>query len=283
MPTKTPPQPSPQRGGKTHPLPLSRGEYNNMIKNLLKELNFSEKEIAVYLALIELGSAKPLELSKKTDLNRTTVYDLLESLMGKGLVSKYNKGKSAFFNALEPNRLLTYLDREKEEKEKIIERQKKKVNELLPELISLQNIFTTKPKVQFFEGEKGMREAYEDTLTSRGMILAYANIQTMYEGLPNFFPEYFKRRTQKKIFIRAILPRNKLSSDRVKLNQEEMRETRFLPRDDMTFSPEINIYNNKMLIASWKEKIAIIIVSKELIELERIKYEILWEALPRTL
>ncbi|MFH0856749.1 MAG: hypothetical protein V1860_02530, partial [bacterium] len=167
------------------------------------------------------------------------------------------------------------------EKEKVIERQKKKVSELLPELISLQNIYTSKPRVQFFEGEKGMREAYEDTLTSKEMILAYANLETMHEGLPNFFPEYFKRRAKNKIFIRAIIPRNKLSMERVALNQEEMREIRFIP-EGMSFSPEINIYNNKMLVVSWKEKIAIIIESKELADLEKIKYNLLWEALPRS-
>lgn len=250
-----------------------------MLKSLLKDLNFSEKEIAVYLALLEIGSGKAIELAKKTGLNRTTVYDLLESLMSKGLISKYKKGSNTFFNVLEPNRLLTYLDREKEEKNKIIERQKKKVSELLPELVSLQNIFTAKPRVQFFEGEKGMREAYEDTLTSREMILAYANVQTVHEGLPNFFPEYYKRRAKKKIFIRAIFPRNKLSIERSKINQEEMRQTKFLPQENMTFSPEINIYNNKMLVASWKEKMAIIIESKELADLQKLTFNMLWDRL----
>lgn len=253
-----------------------------MLNSLLQSLNFSEKETAVYLALLELGSAKAIEISKKTDLNRTTVYDLMESLMQKGLISKYKKGSSTFFNALEPERLLTYLDREKEEKEKIIERQKKKVKELLPQFISLENIASTKPLVQFFEGEKGMREAYEDTLTSREMILAFANLETMYEGLPNFFPEYFKRRASKKIFIRAIVPRNKLSFERANVNQEEMRDTRFLQEDKMTFSPEVNIYNNKMLIASWKEKMAIIIESKELADLQKLTFNLLWETLPRS-
>src|SRR4030042_178155 len=248
-----------------------------MLNSLLQSLNFSEKETAVYLALLELGSAKAIEISKKTDLNRTTVYDLMESLMQKGLISKYKKGSSTFFNALEPERLLTYLDREKEEKEKIIERQKKKVKELLPQFISLENIASTKPLVQFFEGEKGMREAYEDTLTSREIILAFANLETMYEGLPNFFPEYFKRRAGKKIFILAIVPRNKLSINQSKLNQEEMRDTRFLQEEKMTFSPEVNIYNNKMLIASWKEKMAIIIESKELADLKKLTFNLLWE------
>jgi len=75
--------------------------------------------------------------------------------MKKGLISKYKKGPITFFNAFEPKHLLTYLDREKEEQIKKIEKQRKKAEELMPQFISLQNFNTTKPKVQFFEGKKG--------------------------------------------------------------------------------------------------------------------------------
>ncbi len=253
-----------------------------MIKTLLEQLNFSEKESQIYLALLEAGSTKPGDLAKKTGLNRTTVYDICEILMQKGLVSKYKKGAGTFFNALDPKNLLNFLDREKEEKAKEIEKQKNKVSEFLPQLLSMQNIYSAaKPKVQFFEGEKGMREAYEDTLTSREIILAYANPQTMHEGLPNFFPEYYKRRAEQKIFIKAIIPRNEMSIERMSHNQEEMRDTRFLPEKQMSFSPEINIYNNKMLVASWKEKIAIIIESKELADLQKLSFDLLWNVLPK--
>ena len=252
-----------------------------MLKNTLEQLNFTPKETKVYLALIELGSAKVSQISQKTDLNRTTIYDVADVLLKKVLISKYKKGPSTFFNALEPENLLTYLDREKQEKSKIIDKQKEKIKDLLPQFLSLQDITTTKPKVQFFEGEKGMREAYEDTLTSKEMILAYANIDTMHKGLPNFFPEYYKRRAGKKIFIRGILPQTKLNIERSKHNQEEMRETRFLPEKEMTFSPEVNIYHNKMLIASWKEKMAVIIESKELADLLKLIYNLLWESLPK--
>lgn len=251
-----------------------------MIQTLLEQLNFSRKESLVYLALLEIGPAKAAAIAKKTRLNRTTVYDLFDMLSQKGLVSKYKKGGSTFFNALDPKQLLSYLDREKEEKIKETERKKQQVAQLLPQLISLQNIYSAKPKMQFFEGEKGMREAYEDTLNSKEIILAYANVQTMHEALPNFFPEYYKRRAQKKIFIRGILPKNKLSIERARHNQEEMRDTRFLP-EGMSFSPEVNIYNNKILVASWKEKMAIIIESKELADLMRLVYSLLWETLPR--
>jgi sugar-specific transcriptional regulator TrmB len=253
-----------------------------MIQEVLEEIGLSEKEASVYLALLEIGSGKVQGLSRKTRLNRTTIYDILESLTQKGLVSRYKKGGATYFNALEPDRLLTYLDREAEEREKLTKRQKQKISDILPQLVSMQDIYAAgRPKVRFFEGEKGMREAYEDTLTAKETILAYANVQTMHEGLPDFFPEYYARRARKRIFIRTILPQNELSLERARHNQEEMRDTRFLPDKDDTFSPEVNIYGDKILVASWKEKMAIIIESKELADLQRLTFELLWRTLPK--
>jgi len=261
---------------------MSKENPQKSVIDLLNELGLSDKESLIYVALLGEGSAKAVTVAKKTGINRTTVYDLLESLIQRGLVSKYKKRAAIYFNALEPKHLLTYLDREKEEKIKIIDKQKEKVKDLLPGIISLQNMATTKPKVMFFEGEKGMREAYEDTLNSKEIILAYANVATTNEGLPNFFPEYYKRRAAKKIFIKGIFPQNAASVERSKLDQEEMRESRFLLSPSSDFSPEVNIYDNKTLIVSWKEKMAIIIESKEFADLQKMIFNITWNALPRT-
>ena len=260
---------------------MSKVNPQQSIIGLLKELGLSDKESLIYIALLKEGSAKAVTVARKTGINRTTVYDLFDSLIQKGLINKAKKKAAVYFNALDPKNLLTYLDREKEEKAKIVDSQKEKIKELLPNFISLQNTATNKPKVMFFEGEKGMREAYEDTLTSKEIILAYANVATVNEGLPNFFPEYYKRRAAKKIFIRAIMPPNAPSIDRAKFDQEEMREIRFLPESEAVFSPEVNIYNNKILVVSWKEKMALIIESKELVELQKIMFGIIWNVLPR--
>lgn len=253
-----------------------------MIYEALKEIGLSEKEVSVYLTLLEIGSGKVQGISRKTRLNRTSIYDILESLTQKGLVSRFKKGGASYFNALEPDRLLTYLDRETEERQKLVNRQKSRITDILPQLVSMQDIYASgKPKVRFFEGEKGMREAYEDTLTAKETILAYANVQTMHEGLPEFFPEYYRRRAKQGIFIKAIVPQNAFSHERSLHDQEEMRAIRFLPEKEMSFSPEVNVYNDKMLIASWNEKMAIIIESKELADLQRLTFELLWKTLPR--
>ncbi|MEK7085537.1 MAG: helix-turn-helix domain-containing protein, partial [Patescibacteria group bacterium] len=236
-----------------------------MILETLRKIGFSEKEAMAYMQLIRLGAQPVSVISEKAGINRTTTYDIIKSLTKKGLIASIKKGSVTYFKALDPKQLLNYLEREKTEQTKRIEKQQKEIEILLPALISLENPESTKPKVTFYEGEKGMRQAYEDTLTSSETILAYANVEDMHEGLPNFFPDYYQRRgVEKKIHIKCIAPDNKISMERHKHDKKENREMLFVPSKEYGFSPEINVYDDKVLYASWREKMAIIIKSKEI-------------------
>jgi sugar-specific transcriptional regulator TrmB len=59
-------------------------------------------------------------------------------------------------------------------------------------------------------------------------------------------------------------------------DKEEMREMAFVPKDKYYFSPEINIYDNKVMIASWREKLGIIIESTEIADAMKKIYELSW-------
>lgn len=250
-------------------------------QQVLEQLGLSKKEISVYSVLLELDSALVTDIAEKAGINRTSCYDILTSLSKRGLVSKIVKKKKIYFNADDPKKLISYLDREKEQEYNKIEKQKNLIKEVLPELSSLFKPRATKPKVELYEGEKGMREAYEDTLTADGIYYAYANFETMHEGLPNFFPDYYKRRVKAKILGRGIFPNNKATLDQLKNNKEEMRESIVLGDKSLTYSPEVIIYNNKVLIASWKEKMVIIITSKEMADLMKITFNLLWGSLKK--
>jgi HTH-type transcriptional regulator, sugar sensing transcriptional regulator len=250
-----------------------------MILEKLKKIGFSEKEALVYTHLIRLGSQPASTIAKRAEINRTTTYDIIETLTKRGLISSTKKGGATYFRALPPKELINYLEREKIEHTKKLEKQQKEIEELLPALTSLENPESTKPKVTFYEGEKGMRQAYENTLTSSEDILAYANVEDMHEGLPNFFPEYYKRRgVEKNIHIKCIAPDNKTSKERHKQDKKENREMVLIPTEEFNFSPEINIYDDKVLITSWREKMAIIIKSKEIADFHKQMYKLCWKA-----
>ncbi|MBP6060574.1 MAG: hypothetical protein KA515_01040, partial [Candidatus Pacebacteria bacterium] len=144
-----------------------------------------------------------------------------------------------------------------------------------PQLKSIHNV-GSRPKVMFYEGREGMEKVYEDTLTSREPIRAYASVGDMHSGLPGYFPEYYKRRSEKGIAIRAIIPNNEAGLDRKKSDKDELRESALVPKDKFNFSPEINIYDDKVMIASWREKLGIIIESHEIADAMKKIYELAW-------
>jgi hypothetical protein len=98
----------------------------------------------------------------------------------------------------------------------------------------------------------------------------------MHKTLPDYFPKYYKRRAEKGIAIKAVIPNTEMARERIKHNQEEAREVALIPPGKYYFSPEINIYDNKVMIASWREKLGIIIESAEIADALKKIFELAW-------
>ena len=58
-----------------------------MDTSILKEIGFSDREIRVYIALLEIGKSTAGPISIKANLSQTKVYETLGKLIEKGLVS----------------------------------------------------------------------------------------------------------------------------------------------------------------------------------------------------
>lgn len=242
----------------------------DLIKSL-KYIGFSNKEVSVYLALLELGKGTVTEISRKAGINRPTGYHILASLSSKELVKISGKEPKQEYVAESPDQIEKILQKKVEENQKFINEAKK----IIPELKSIHNI-KDRPKVFFYEKSEGLKRVYEDTLTSHEPIRAYATVDDMHKGLSNYFPEYYRRRARAGISIRAIIPKTEIGIERSTHNKEELREIEFVPADKYYFSPEINIYDNKVMIASWKEKLGIIIESQEISDAMKKIFELAW-------
>lgn len=240
----------------------------------LQKLGLNPKEAAVYLASMELGIASPVStIAKKANINRTTTYDILDQLVQKGVVISQTKRGGRYYEALPPAKLIAYL---KEQSEKYA-RLANEADQLLPELNTHYRL-SSRPRVYFYEGDEGLIRVYEETLTSSEEILAYASDQANQDAIPWYFPKYYQRRAAKKIPIRALFPDTKKDRERHSLDSQELRQSRILPKDKLDFTPEINFFDNKMMIADWKEKLGIIIESPEIVKVFKQTFELAWEA-----
>jgi len=77
---------------------------SNKINQALENLGFNEREIKIYLNLISEQNLTVLQISKRTNIDRTTIYDLLEKLMNKGIVSFFLQNNVKHFKALVPKK-----------------------------------------------------------------------------------------------------------------------------------------------------------------------------------
>lgn len=248
-----------------------------MLLEELKKFGLSTKEARVYLSLLELGTSVVSDVAKAADINRSTTYVLLESLANRGLVSISERRSVRLYTPAPPERLVQYLEESVKRYTALVG----VAHNLLPELKSMYVGVGPKPKVQFFEGLEGIKTAYEDTLTSKETIRAYASIENMHKALTDYFPEYYHRRAKKNIKIRAIFPDTPEARERIKHNNDEAREAFLVPREQYAFSPEINIYDNKIVFMSLVEKFSLIIESQELADALKKVFELSWEEAKR--
>ncbi len=246
---------------------------DKIIEKQLQATGLSSNEVSAYLALLDLGKGTVSQISRKAGLNRTTGYDILDRLVAKRLVSISGKEPKQEYLAESPDRIENLLLDELEEKQNQLENARKTI----PQLKSMHNV-AGRPQIRFYEGTEGLQQVYEDTLTSNEPIRAYASVEDVHKALPNYFPQYYKRRTQKNIPIRAIFTDTPEGRELSKHDEEEIRQSAFVSAQQYGFHPEINIYDNKIMIASWREKLGIIIESGEIADAMKKIFELAWIA-----
>lgn len=227
-----------------------------MHKEILKNIGLNEKQAKIYLALLELGKSKVPEIAKKAELKRTTAYGILDELVGKGLVSYGQKGKTKYYSLENPEVL-----------EKILEKNIKAFKNILPELKNLFETVSFKPTIRFYEGKEGIKRVFEDTLTCKvKKIFQIVKVKDFIDVVgEKFSKEYIKKRAEKGIWVFALHPKSEdvYNDTYGKESKKWKRQVRYL-QSNIFYASIIMIYDNKTaMISTKKENFGFIIESRE--------------------
>jgi len=233
---------------------------------ILSSLGLTDKEAKVYLAAIETGTQAVAKIAQAADINRVTTYDILEKLKQRGLVSYFTKKKIRYFTATKPETLLEEFE--------------KRTNDLRISLPKFKRLTgeTNHPRVRYFEGLEGIKAIYADTLTAKSEILNFSNSEEIRKQWPNYDKEYVAKRAKKKIYLRGICPQDDASETVHSEDKKYHREMKLVPSDQFYFTNEINIYDDKVAIISFKDElIGMIIESPEIASTQRAIFNNCWE------
>lgn len=240
------------------------------IQEVLNQIGLEEKEAKVYLAALELGPTTIQDITRKSGINRTTVYQALKNLKAQNLASQTIAGKRKLILASDPASL-----------KQNIKRKEYLLNSIFPELITLSNLNPVKPKIRFYEGREGHREIYRETLKSKDKTLYWISpINTQMETIgEDFLDFYIKERVAKKIFIKLIQktsPTAPAKYNNPATFKKELKDVRYLPQE-MDLPNIIAIFENKVAVMSTqKEGFGFIIESADYTKSMKVFYELLW-------
>ena len=240
------------------------------VKVILEDAGLAGNEVKVYLALLELGSALAGEITKKSGVNRTNVYDALDKLIDKGLVSYVIKANRKYFEASNPERIISYLS----EKENEFKRKKENINSILPELESKRKLGKDQQEATIYKGKKGLKSIAEDVLKTKKELLAFGAEGRFVELFTHYAEQWHMRRKKLKIPVKIIY------SEKVR----KIKSKANFPILKMRFNHSIYdtpattwIYGDKVAIVVWSDQpITTLIRSKELVKTYKQFFKFLW-------
>lgn len=245
-----------------------------MINDILKKIGLTDGEIKVYLALLELGASSVGKITKKSNISGSKVYEVLNRLANKGLTNSTIKNGVKYFEAASPTKILEYLEEKKEE----IDKEKRSIHKIIPELI-LKQKEAPKTEVKVYTGWEGMKTVNKDIINTlkKGEEWLEMGLTEQPKSWEIYFNKKQRERAKKGIIHKSLLniQYQELYQARKKLPYTHYK---FLPKE-LGMPISMDIYNNKVAIfILLKEAPTTIVIESEIVADSFKKYfYILWE------
>ena len=237
-----------------------------MLENNLESLGLTKNEITVYLVLVEKKKLKAGEVIKITKLHRNLVYQALEKLEQRGLVSKMIQNSIFVFEANHPSHLLESLDQQRIIAQEVIDELKKR------EAGGHRNI-------RVYDGIEGILQARRQSLELKSGETLYAlGVFPVSSGLEynKEWERFHQERVKKEINFRVLYDR-KTSSEHLSLrNTQALTQARYLP-SNVKSPVRFEMYGDVVSIVLPKSgPVTFSLKSKEAAEGLREYFEYLW-------
>lgn len=245
----------------------------------LKSLGLKDKEASVYLACLELGPSPVQQISRKAKVVRATTYVVIESLMEKGLVTKYKEGKKTLFSAEPPRQLKRLLEKKKEE----VEEREQRLETVLPELQIIMKTAGGRPSVRYFEGKEGLHAMRQEIVMHSNTGEEIYNF-TPADHLTAVFPDdqdtHFPQRVAKGIKSKTIFTTKSPELKDLWLSpaHSQRSERRFISPERFPVPAGMTIFKDRVAMGAFTGKLmGVVIESEQLATMMKHLFELAWE------
>ena len=232
----------------------------------LKELNLSNGQIKVYSAILDLGISTINKIQEKTAIERRNIYDIINKLIERGLVSyTIEKGKRTY-QCTHPNKILEEVKRKQQAL--------KDIEDKIPQIKDLFNLSKPEIRAEVYRGNEAIKSLINEVLDYKESYWLGGNSFQDYKAVPKnlfvWFNHWMDKRSKKKHWMYDLVSYGTwldgLEPDKKKKHKEMYYKYCSLPKD--IYSPMvIIIFGDKVAQILWaKQPFAFIMDSKKIKE-----------------
>jgi len=205
----------------------------------LEKIGLTRNESIIYISLLRLGATSAQNLVKESELHRSRVYDSLESLQRKGLAGYVIKDYKKYFQAVKPDKLLEYLDEQREA-----------VQQILPELKKIEGMKREEISASVYKGKEGLKTIHSEMLKEGKDVRVLGAKGLIYSELQYYIPNFEREKLKKGINTICLWDKEEYKKRAV--NKKHLYG-KVLPKG-YDSNGVVNIFGNKVAIVLWKEK-----------------------------
>jgi len=231
------------------------------MKSELQELGLNEKEVKVFLYLIEYGVSAASEISKHIWIPKSTINFLADNLWKRGILKKSFRRKTGYYEAdissFESNILSD------------LEKKQTLLYQLVPELREKNKNIISKPKISFFDGVEACKNEYLKLLKVQDKVFyEFGAHRDLAEAFwDDFMSDFIHQRVKKKVFCDSIWSSWEVENALQKLDEEHYRRLKIFDNDIGNITSSISIYDDSVMILNlWSSCTWVCIENREFAE-----------------
>ena len=213
-----------------------------MDTEILEKIGLTKNQSLVYIALLKLGSATAQKIMSESGLHRSRVYFSLEKLQDFGIVSSVVKDYKKYFQAVPPQKLISFWNEKKEALEKII-----------PRLEQLDGMKKEEINASIYKGNEGLKTIHSEMLKEGKDVYVLGAKGLIFSVLQYFMPNFERERIRKKIKFIFIYDKKEVKHYQEQVIKRPLLTGKVFP-SGLKSNSVVNIFGNKVAIVLWKEK-----------------------------
>jgi sugar-specific transcriptional regulator TrmB len=229
------------------------------MRDQLKKLGLSDGEASVYIYLANKNNGTVSQISKFIKTHRTTVYEFLEKLENKGLVSHILINNTKTYSITNPIKLKDYIDEKREIAENIIKTIK-----------DSKKIDSKEPIIEIHKGKEGIKYLMNDLIrTKKDYVCTGVNEEDWEKRFDIETAQHIQKEKKAGITWRGII-----SNDQTIVYK--VGNYKSIDREHFLESP-ILIYGDNVAQIIWEPLTLIIIRNPQLAQAHKKHFELMWK------